>query len=39
MSASTTGVLVRAVADLESGYALACRAAGDDLLSPRGGTP
>lgn len=38
MSASKTCVFARAVAHLESAYALACRAAGDDVLSPWGNT-
>lgn len=38
VTTSTTGVLARAVAHLESSYALACRAARDELLSPWGNT-
>jgi hypothetical protein len=38
MSASKTCVFARAVAHLASAYALACRAAADDVLSPWGNT-
>jgi hypothetical protein len=38
VTTSTADVLARAFADLESAYALACRAARDDLLSPWGNT-
>ena len=38
LTTATADVLARACADLEGAYALACRAARDDLLSGRGNT-